>query len=57
MTREWVRLDHRYVIDGKALDVPRDWREYVRRLGELYPTESKGIETLFARLSMWSFPR
>jgi all-trans-retinol 13,14-reductase len=31
---EWARLDHRYSIDGKTLDVPRDWREYARRFGE-----------------------
>jgi all-trans-retinol 13,14-reductase len=45
---EWVRLDHRYIFDGKSLDVPRDWREYARRLGELYPDEAQGIAALFA---------
>uniref|UniRef100_Q07QP6 Amine oxidase n=1 Tax=Rhodopseudomonas palustris (strain BisA53) TaxID=316055 RepID=Q07QP6_RHOP5 len=44
---QWQRLDHRYSIDGKTLDVPRDWRDYARKLGELYPDEAKGIAALF----------
>ncbi|KAB2912360.1 MAG: FAD-dependent oxidoreductase [Hyphomicrobiaceae bacterium] len=43
----WHRLDHRYVLDGKTIDVPRDWRTYARRLADLYPEEGHGIEALF----------
>ncbi len=43
----WRRLDHRYVVDGLSIDVPRDWRLYVARLGELFPAERQGIAALF----------
>ena len=43
----WKRLDHRYVLDGKTIDVPRDWRLYARMIGEHYPTEAVGIAALF----------
>jgi len=46
-TLTWHRLDHRYAIDGRTLDVPRDWRAYAARLGELYPDERAGIAALF----------
>lgn len=44
----WVRLDHRYHLDGKTLDVPRDWRAYAQRLGDMYPPQAAGIAALFA---------
>lgn len=43
----WSRLDHRYVLDGKSLDVPRDWRDYAARLGAMYPDDAAGIAALF----------
>lgn len=43
----WHRLDHRYVLDGKTIDVPRDWRLYAKLLGEHYPGEAAGIAALF----------
>jgi hypothetical protein len=30
---QWQRLDHRYSIDGKTIDVPRDWRDYAFSTG------------------------
>lgn len=49
---EWLRLDHRYVIDGKTIDVPRDWRAYARSIGQYYPEESAGIAALFADVEL-----
>jgi all-trans-retinol 13,14-reductase len=43
----WSRLDHRYVLDGQSLDVPRDWRAYAARLGAMYPDDAAGIAALF----------
>lgn len=43
----WRRLDHRFVFDGRRLDVPRDWRLLVARLGEMFPHEAAGIARLF----------
>ncbi len=43
----WHRLDHRYMLDGNTIDVPRDWRAYTRQLADLYPEEGHGIEALF----------
>ena len=44
----WSRLDHRYVLDGRSLDVPRDWRAYAAELGAMYPEDAQGIAALFA---------
>ncbi len=44
---DWRRLDHRFVFDGRQLDVPREWQELVVRLGEMFPHEASGIATLF----------
>jgi len=44
---EWKRLDHRYMIDGKALTVSRDWRQYVDDLAALHPQSADGIRALF----------
>jgi phytoene dehydrogenase-like protein len=45
---EWLRLDHTYRLPGFALDVPRDWHDYVRELGRLFPASARGFETLFS---------
>lgn len=55
----WRRLDHSFVHDRRRLDVPRDWRELVTRLGERFPHEAEGIAALFEEihqiyLSMYS---
>ena len=55
----WKRLDHRYVLDGQTIDVPRDWRLYAKMIGERYPAEAPGIAALFediftVSLSMYS---
>lgn len=44
---DWARLDHRYVIDGLALDVPRDWQEWRDRLAAAFPQEAEGIRALW----------
>lgn len=44
---KWRRLDHRYVLDGVSIDVSRDWRLYVARLGELFPDQKQAIAALF----------
>jgi phytoene dehydrogenase-like protein len=44
---EWRRLDHRYLLDGRAIDVPRDWRAYVELLASEYPQAASGIRALF----------
>ncbi|MBK8456699.1 MAG: NAD(P)/FAD-dependent oxidoreductase [Phyllobacteriaceae bacterium] len=43
----WMRLDHAYFIDGRRINVPRDWRAYAETLGAAYPDEAKGIRQLF----------
>ncbi len=45
---EWRRLDHTYRLPGLTLDVPRDWRDYVRELGRLFPADAAGFAALFA---------
>ncbi len=45
---EWLPVDHTYHLPGATLDVPRDWHDYVRELGRLFPESAAGFETLFA---------
>ncbi|MGD0187859.1 MAG: NAD(P)/FAD-dependent oxidoreductase [Roseiarcus sp.] len=47
---DWRRLDHSYRLPGVAVDVPRDWREYVALLGRRFPADAAGFETLFAEI-------
>lgn len=44
---QWVRLDHRYIQDGHAIDVPRDWHAYVGLLANEFPAEAAGLRALF----------
>ncbi len=44
---DWRRLDHRFVFDGRRLDVPRDRQALAARLGALFPHEAAGIAALF----------
>lgn len=46
-TEEWARLDHRYVLDGCSIDVPRDWRQYRDLLTTEFPRQATGIRALF----------
>jgi hypothetical protein len=34
---DWARLDHRFVRDGRAFDMPREWNHYVAALAALQP--------------------
>ncbi|MFN2323273.1 MAG: FAD-dependent oxidoreductase [Trueperaceae bacterium] len=43
----WVRLDHRYQIDGRTIDVPRDAQVYVERLAAEYPHATAGLRAVF----------
>ncbi len=47
---DWRRLDHSYLLPGGAIDVPRDWRDYVALLGRLFPGDAAGLATLFAEI-------
>jgi all-trans-retinol 13,14-reductase len=44
---QWQRVDHAYYLQGGRVDVPRDWRDYVRLLCEKFPDSATGISTLF----------
>lgn len=44
---DWRRLDHRFIFDGRQLDVPRDWQGLVARLGEMFPHQADAIAALF----------
>ncbi|MGP0093180.1 MAG: phytoene desaturase family protein [Xanthobacteraceae bacterium] len=46
----WERIDHTYRLDGAEIDVPRDWRDYVRLLGERFPESAGGIAALFEEM-------
>ncbi len=46
----WVRLDHRYQLDGRTIDVPRDARAYVELLATEYPHAADGLRALFDEL-------
>lgn len=48
----WKRLDHRYDLDGKTVNVPRDWRQYVETLAGHYPGEAAGIRALFDEIHL-----
>lgn len=43
----WRRLDHRYQLDGRRIDVPREWRAYIDRLASEYPHAASGLRALF----------
>lgn len=44
---QWKRVEHTYHLNGASIDVPRDWRDYVKLLGEKFPGSAGGIEALF----------
>ncbi|HMK70055.1 MAG TPA: NAD(P)/FAD-dependent oxidoreductase [Xanthobacteraceae bacterium] len=47
---EWRRFDHSYRDGDLALDIPRDWHDYVRELGRRFPSSARGFESLFAAI-------
>lgn len=40
---DWRRLDHRYLTPRRALDVPRDWDDYVEQLAAAFPSSAAGV--------------
>ena len=44
---EWRRLDHCYISGDRRIEPARDWREYVRQLGEEFQTDAGGVAALF----------
>jgi len=43
----WKRVRHSYQLAGRRIDVPDDWRDYVRLLCEHFPESAEGIRGLF----------
>ena len=43
----WKRVTHSYCLAGKQMDIPADWRDYVRQLCEQFPASAESIRTLF----------
>jgi len=44
---QWKRVSHSYHLAGTRVDVPDDWRDYVRLLATKFPDSAKGITALF----------
>ena len=44
---QWKRVTHSYRLKGRRIDVPEDWRDYVRLLCEQFPASRSGIVSLF----------
>ncbi|CCD90965.1 putative phytoene dehydrogenase and related proteins; membrane protein [Bradyrhizobium sp. ORS 375] len=44
---EWKRVTHSYRLAGRRIDVPEDWRAYVRLLCEMFPASADGLVRLF----------
>jgi hypothetical protein len=42
---QWPRLDH-----GYGIEVPRDWRGYVRRLADTFAERAGGLVALFEQI-------
>jgi phytoene dehydrogenase-like protein len=47
---QWERVRHTYRLAGESIDVPDDWRDYARLLGEKFPASAAGITSLFETL-------
>ncbi len=43
----WERVTHSFHTEAGAIDVPPDWRDYVRLLGERFPGSAAGLTALF----------
>jgi phytoene dehydrogenase-like protein len=44
---QWRRITHSYHVAGRRIDVPEDWRDYVKLLCEQFPDSADGIRGLF----------
>jgi all-trans-retinol 13,14-reductase len=44
---QWKRINHSYRLAGTRIDVPDDWRDYVRLLCARFPGSADGIRDLF----------
>ncbi|WP_316207139.1 MULTISPECIES: NAD(P)/FAD-dependent oxidoreductase [unclassified Bradyrhizobium] len=44
---QWKRVMHSYRLAGQRIDVPQDWRDYVRLLCEMFPDSAAGLTQLF----------
>lgn len=44
---QWKRVTHSYRLRGRRIDVPADWRAYVRLLCEMFPASADGLVKLF----------
>ena len=44
---QWKRVGHSYRLPGGDIDVPEDWRDYVKLLCERFPESAEGIRGLF----------
>ncbi|CCD88342.1 fragment of putative phytoene dehydrogenase and related proteins; membrane protein (part 1) [Bradyrhizobium sp. ORS 285] len=44
---QWKRVTHSYHLAGRRIDVPEDWRAYVRQLCEMFPASADGLVKLF----------
>ncbi len=44
---KWLPFEHTYRIGPLTLDVPRDWRNYAKQAGALFPGSADGIEAFF----------
>jgi phytoene dehydrogenase-like protein len=48
---QWKRVAHSYHAAGRRIDVPEDWRDYVKLLCEQFPDSAKGIRRLFETIN------
>jgi all-trans-retinol 13,14-reductase len=46
----WERVTQSFQTKAGLIDVPPDWRDYVRVLGERFPDSADGIAALFAEI-------
>lgn len=47
---QWERVTHTFHYQGVQIDVPPDWQDYVRQLGQRYPGSAEGIAALFEKI-------
>jgi all-trans-retinol 13,14-reductase len=45
---EWKPVTHAFHYQQVRIDIPRDWKDYVRLLGQRFPASADGISALFA---------
>jgi phytoene dehydrogenase-like protein len=48
---QWKRITHCYRAAGRRIDVPEDWRDYVKLLCEQFPDSANGIRGLFETIN------